>query len=284
MLSHWLKIVCIVGCFGGALSLYAPIAVGANGLVVIGRIAQQTATVLTTYNNTLNTARSQIFVRLNDLMGWVNVTYTALNKTWGANQTNLRDFVENLKEFNTTVGYGESNIVWTIGYDLGYLVQALDRGLDPILQYYRMLLEQMAYTANVDNCTLRNASQMADVPNRLFKLAQCLQMESNAVTAALPAVLNMISVVKLDFVSLVDQLKSCHPLATDCQNWYFDEIYSEHSAGMQMLSLVMQFISSAFYDAFNRNQFCSTLVEHDIQETLHNLQNTFSLCTSPPWP
>ncbi|XP_055535358.1 uncharacterized protein LOC129724453 [Wyeomyia smithii] len=282
MLSRWLTIVCLAGCLGGAFSLYAPISVGANGMVIIGRLAQQTATVLTTYNNTLNSARSQIFVKLNDLMGWVNITYTALNKTWGANQTSMPDIAQSLTQFNTTVGYGESSVTSIFADDLADLTQALDQGISPILQYYRMLMQQMAYTANVENCTNRNASQMSDVPNHLYNLANCLQMVTNSITTTLPTVLNMISVVKSDFVSLVNQLQSCNPLSTTCQNYYFEQIYGEYSADMMMLSMVMQYISKAFQDASGRNRLCSSLVQSDIQDTLNNLDNTFSLCAWPP--
>ncbi|XP_053686849.1 uncharacterized protein LOC128736394 [Sabethes cyaneus] len=282
MLNYWLKIVCIFGCLGGALSLYTPISVGAEGLVVIGRIAQQTADVLASYNNTLNSARNEIFVGLNDLLGWINITYTALNNTWGAKYPNLPGFVENLKELNNTVKYGESSVTWIFANDLGELVQALDRAIDPILQYYRMLTQEMPSTVNVEKCTLRNASQMADVPNHAFKLAHCLQMESDEITATLPAILKLISVVKLDFVSLANQLDSCHSLATTCQKQYFDQLYLEHSTGTSMLSLVVQYISSLFNDTYNRNRFCAALVQSDIQETLRNLETTYSLCAWPP--
>ncbi|XP_058831799.1 uncharacterized protein LOC131690227 [Topomyia yanbarensis] len=281
-MNRWLTLVCILGCLGGAFTMYAAISVGSSGLVTLSNSLQQIAGVVATYQSTLNTARNQVFVGLTDLMGWVNITYTAMNKTYGANQTMLRDFVSNLQYFNQTIGYGDQSATSAISNDLTGLSQSLRQAIDNIIQYYNMLLGQMPYNANSDNCTIRNATQMINVPTSLVKLGQCLQINTATVTAYVPPIMNIISVIKSDFVSFVNQLKICNAASITCQNYYFEQVYMESSTGNSMLYMLNNFISMAFQDAYNRNSFCGQLVQSDIQDAVSNLTSAFSLCAWPP--
>ncbi|XP_058461231.1 uncharacterized protein LOC131436506 [Malaya genurostris] len=283
-MNRWLALVCALGCLGGAFTTYTAISVGSSGLLTLSTAMQQLATVLTTYNNTLNTARTQIFVGLTDLMGWVNITYTALNKTYGANQTSLPSFLQSLSYFNQTIQSGDQSATMSITMDLNQLRSIFTQAFSNVLQYYNMLQSSMSMVqiALADNCTARNATQMINVPTSLAKFGQCIQINTATVLAYVPTLVNIISVAKNDFVSLNNQLKLCASASSNCQNYYFQQLYSEQSTGMSMLYLLIQVIMSGYSDASSRDQFCASLVEYDLQDTLTNLQNAYQSCIWPP--
>ncbi|XP_055536892.1 uncharacterized protein LOC129725295 [Wyeomyia smithii] len=279
-MKFWLTVTCILGCLGGAFTLYTAISVGSNGLVTMSTALQQISTALTAYSTALNTARTSAYAILTDLMGYANITYTAMNKTWSVNQTNLQSFLQMVSSFNQTIGYGEASLTSQINQNLYSLDSGLQLGIDNIMQYYNSLVYQMSNT-NGDNCTLRNATQMANVPVSLAKFATCLQLDTAAVTQYLPSVLNMLAYSKTELVSYIGQLKNCSSYSASCQNAYFQQIYSELSNTQYLLSSAEMFMSSAFNEAGQRDQFCSQLIQSDIQDSTQNLTNAFSLCS---WP
>ncbi|XP_053686848.1 uncharacterized protein LOC128736393 [Sabethes cyaneus] len=142
-MQRWLMFSCILGCLGAAFSLYTAISVGSNGLVTMSTALQQISPAVTAFSNALNTGRNQAFVILNDLMGYVNITYTALNKTWAQNQTDLASFMESVQYTNQTVMYGDQSITSQIYWNLQSLSSSLQQGIDNIMQYYNTLVSQM---------------------------------------------------------------------------------------------------------------------------------------------
>ncbi|XP_055534765.1 uncharacterized protein LOC129724142 [Wyeomyia smithii] len=278
----WLTVTCILGCLGGGFTLYSAISVGSSGLATMSTALQQISPALTAYSTALNTARTSVYVILNDLMGYMNITYTAINKTWAVNQTEyLQNVLQQIGYFNQSIGYGDQSVSSQVIQNLYSMNYGLQSNIDNMMSYYNSLVSQM-YSTTAENCTLRNATQMANVPVSLAKYATCLQLDTAAVTQYLPSVLNMFAYSKTELISQIAQLKNCSSYSATCQNAYFQQIYSEVSNTLSSLSSAHAFLSGAFYEAGQRDQFCGQLIEADIQDSIQNLTNAFSLCSWPP--
>ncbi|XP_055534792.1 uncharacterized protein LOC129724160 [Wyeomyia smithii] len=279
-MNRWLALFCMLSILGGAYSYYTPISVGANALTTMSTNLKTISTVIANYYTAWNTARTKIFVALNDLLQYVNVTYGALNTTYGASQSMLNSFMYSVVYFNQTIAQGDNQVTNAISYDFNTLGQYLQQSIDTILQSFSSLSSVTSNT-NGDNCTLRNATQMASVPNDLLSLSNCLQVESDQVTAMVPSVLNIIGTVKSDLILLNNQLKICNPQSPSCINEYFNELYQEWSSFQMELYLLQSVIGSMQQDATDRNRFCGDLTKADVQDDIQNLMMAVSACMYP---
>ncbi|XP_058832647.1 uncharacterized protein LOC131690716 [Topomyia yanbarensis] len=280
-MNRWLALACILGSLSGAYSFYSPITVGSNGLITIANSLKSISTVVANYYTALNTARTKIFVGLNDLLGYANITYGALNKTYGDSQPNMLSMVQSVGYLNTTVSYGDQSVTSYISQDLNQLSNSLKQGIDNIMQTYSNLQSASSYAPYAENCTIRNATQMANFATSLTKLGTCLQVESDQATALVPVVLGTIAVLKSDLIALNNQLKICNPASTKCINQYFSDIWMEWNTFQQNLYLVQTIIYSPQQFAYQRNSVCGQLTIADIQDDLYDLQNTFGACSYP---
>ncbi|XP_055533068.1 uncharacterized protein LOC129723114 [Wyeomyia smithii] len=279
-MNRWLALFCMLSILGGAYSYYTPISVGANALTTMSTSLKTISTTVGNYYVSLNLARTKIFAALNDLTQYVNVTYGAFNTTYGANQPLLNSFMSTVGYLNQSVAQGDNQVTQGIINDFTSLSQYLQQSIDTILQSFSSL-SSITYNTNGDNCTLRNATQMANVPNDLVNLGTCLQVESDQITAIVPNVLNIIGTVKSDLILLNNQLKICSSQSPSCITEYFNELWQEYSAFQMELYLLQSVVSSAQQDATDRNRFCGDLTKADVQDDIQNLMMAVSSCMYP---
>ncbi|XP_058461444.1 uncharacterized protein LOC131436632 [Malaya genurostris] len=281
-MNRWLTLVCVLGLLSGAHSFYASIAVGGNGLVTIANNFKTVSTIMANYFTALNAARTPIIASLNDLMGYVNKTYTALNITYGASQANLVSLLEVINSFNQSITYADQMVTQGFTQSWGTLINSLNQGVQNVLGMYSSLLSSSSYPANVDNCTVQNATRMANIPNIIANAAQCLQVETNQITAIVPVVLGTIATLKSDLVTLNNNLAQiCNAASPNCINLYFSGIYQDYYAFFSELYLILTVIQSPQQFAIQRDQACGNLALADAQDEINDLMNSFTQCAYP---
>ncbi|XP_058464429.1 uncharacterized protein LOC131438429 [Malaya genurostris] len=277
-MNHWLTLVCTLALLSGAHSFYASIAVGGNGLVTLANNLKAVSTIMANYYAALNAANSPIIASLNDLLGYANTTYTALNKTYGASQPGIVNLVQLVPYLNQSVSNGEQSVNQAFASDWSSLFGSLNQIVDRVMSMYSSLLSTSSYSSKADNCTSQNATQMVNVTNAIVNAAQCLQVEANQNTALVPDILGTIALLKNDLATLNNNLLNCNVASTRCVNQYFDGIYDDWMNFQSELYTLLATIQSSQQFAQQRDQACGNFALADVQDEINNLINSFSQC------
>ncbi|KAL1376231.1 hypothetical protein pipiens_017011 [Culex pipiens pipiens] len=284
-MNRWLTVAFLVASAGGAFSLYSSISVGSTGLANMATNLQSLSVVMGRYYTALNTDRTLVNASLNDLGYYINVTYAAMNKTYGATQPNLVSMLSMVEYFNQTLGYGEQSVNSMISSDLSQVSSNLQQVIDSIFQSFSMSLYTMSsYDQSYvqDKCVAKNMTQMSQIPNSLGKLGPCLQQEVNTANAITPTIVATIKLLKADLIAYNNLLKICQPTSTTCLEQFFMGLSMDLSNVQSALYFVQQYVSYIQQDAYTRNRICGELVRADVQDQITNLQSAVQSCSYPP--
>ncbi|XP_038119399.1 uncharacterized protein LOC119769808 [Culex quinquefasciatus] len=283
-MNRWLTVAFLVASAGGAFSLYSAISVGSTGLANMATNLQSLSVVVNNYYNALNTDRTLVNASLNDLGYYVNVTVSALNKTYGATQPPLSMIMSMAPMFNSTLSMGELTVNSMISSDLSQVSSNVQQLIDSIFQSFSMSLYTMSsydqsYTE--DKCIAKNMTQMSQIPNSVGKLGPCLQQEVNTANAITPTIVATIKQVKNDLIAYFSLMKICQPTSKTCLDQFFTYLSMDWSTLQTALYTVQQYVMYIQMDAANRNRVCGDLVRADIQDQIMNLQSTVQRCSYP---
>ncbi|XP_019527242.3 uncharacterized protein LOC109399259 [Aedes albopictus] len=279
----YLAVVCMLGFLSeGVFTMYASLSIGSEGLDVMAASLKSIGPIMTAHYRNLNNARNKIMPKVDGLTEYVNTTYTVLNATYGETQPNMFGVINNVDMFTRQFYYAEQMVITAIGNDLSRLNSELQQTMDQIMQSYSSLLNSLWYQANAESCTLQYTSVTTNLPNQLTKFGACLQTEVDTIPTVVPTVLEMFTLIKNDFISLIKQLKICATTSTNCINEYFNDAHSELMRINMELSLVSDFLHFYQYEAFmDRNQFCGELIKYNVQDITANIMREFGQCVYP---
>ncbi|XP_055606535.1 uncharacterized protein LOC129758122 [Uranotaenia lowii] len=286
-MKFWLVLSCAVALAAAqtATSNYNVTWIGGNSLVNLANGLTTVGNMLASYNNTLNTIRAGAWPGVLNILGTVNITYAALNKTYGPTQPSLVSLVSYSAPYlNQSIFDGERYITSSIYQDIASLSMSLQSAISNLFMNFQMLTN-IGYQQQGENCTGRIAANVSVIALKVAKYAVCIQNNMMIASTLVAPVVNGMITQAIDDMRLVLNLfnfcRSSPAAATECTDEYFNNIWTDHSMIQSTFYQISSFLSSMIQDAQSRDSFCGQLINQDIQDDTMNAQNSFSRCAYP---